>query len=59
VQQIPGGFERLQTQVCTKMAESHIIPGAGHWLPQEQPDKAAALMLRFLRAWRLPDRDQG
>jgi pimeloyl-ACP methyl ester carboxylesterase len=50
VQQIPGGFERLQTQVRTKMAESHIIPGAGHWLPQEQPDKAAALMLRFLRA---------
>jgi pimeloyl-ACP methyl ester carboxylesterase len=50
VQQIPGGLERLQTQICTRMTESHIIPGAGHWLPQEQPDKAAALMLRFLRA---------
>jgi pimeloyl-ACP methyl ester carboxylesterase len=41
-----------QAEISVKLPSgitSHIVPGAGHWLPQEQPEKAAALMLRFLR----------
>jgi pimeloyl-ACP methyl ester carboxylesterase len=31
------------------MRGCHLIPGAGHWVQQEQPEKTAALLLDFLR----------
>ena len=50
VYQRPGAFERMQQSVCTRMADSHLLDGAGHWVQQEQPEAVASLLLDFLRA---------
>ena len=49
VYQKPGDFERMQGTACTQMRGCHLVPGAGHWVQQEQPEKTAALLLDFLR----------
>jgi pimeloyl-ACP methyl ester carboxylesterase len=38
VYQIPGAFDKMQQQACTRMLGCHLIPGAGHWVQQEQPE---------------------
>jgi pimeloyl-ACP methyl ester carboxylesterase len=38
VHQIPGAFDKMQQQACTRMLGCHLIPGAGHWVQQEQPE---------------------
>ena len=47
IYQRPGDFERMQTQVCTRMEECHLIAGAGHWVQQEQAEKVAQLLTAF------------
>lgn len=47
--QTPGAFERMQGQACTRMIACHIVPGAGHWVQQEQPAATVAHILDFLR----------
>jgi pimeloyl-ACP methyl ester carboxylesterase len=47
VYQVPGVYERMQTEVCTKMSASHLINGAGHWVMQEQPGRVSELLLDF------------
>ena len=47
--QRPGAFERMQQSACTDMRGTHLIPGAGHWVQQEQPEQVTALLLPFLR----------
>jgi pimeloyl-ACP methyl ester carboxylesterase len=49
VYQNPGALERLQKTVCTKMAGTHLVEGAGHWVQQEQPEAVSALLVDFLR----------
>jgi pimeloyl-ACP methyl ester carboxylesterase len=49
VYQNPGALERLQKTVCTKMAGTHLVDGAGHWVQQEQPEAVSALLVDFLR----------
>ena len=39
----------MQYKACTRMRGCHLIPGAGHWVQQEQPEKTSALLLDFLR----------
>jgi pimeloyl-ACP methyl ester carboxylesterase len=46
--QVPGALERLRDEVMTRSAGVHLIPGAGHWVQQEQPDAVSRLLLRFL-----------
>jgi pimeloyl-ACP methyl ester carboxylesterase len=48
IHQFPGAFERMQSSVCTRMAGCHLVPGAGHWVQQEQPARTAGLLLDFL-----------
>jgi pimeloyl-ACP methyl ester carboxylesterase len=48
--QSPGAYERMRDEVCTRMLGSHLLPGAGHWVQQEQPERVAELLLEFLRA---------
>jgi len=48
VHQVPGAIERMQKVACTQMKEIHLIPGAGHWVQQEQPDEVNRLLLSFL-----------
>ncbi len=47
--QRPGNFERMQGGACTRMLGCHLIPGAGHWVQQEQPAEVSRLLLDFLR----------
>ena len=50
VHQKPGEFERMQAHGLADMRGCHLVPGAGHWVMQEQPAATAALMLNFLRS---------
>ncbi|HTM61752.1 MAG TPA: alpha/beta hydrolase [Burkholderiales bacterium] len=50
IYQKPGEFERMQTSVCTDFRGAHLVPGAGHWVQQEQPERTAELLINFLRA---------
>lgn len=50
VYQRPGDVERMQSHACTRMLGCHLIPGAGHWVQQEQAAETARLLLEFLAA---------
>jgi pimeloyl-ACP methyl ester carboxylesterase len=49
VYQTPGAQEAMRTKICTQMRGFELVEGAGHWVQQEQPEKACELILRFLR----------
>jgi pimeloyl-ACP methyl ester carboxylesterase len=49
VYQRPGAVERMQESACTRMAGVHLLPGAGHWVQQEQPEAVTRLLIDFLR----------
>ncbi|MCA4919469.1 MAG: alpha/beta hydrolase, partial [Roseomonas sp.] len=44
----PGAFERMQGIACTRMAAAHLVPGAGHWVQQEQPARTVELLKELL-----------
>ena len=48
--QSPGTYERMQEAVCSRMLGCHLVPGAGHWVQQEQPQQVTELLLEFLHA---------
>lgn len=48
IHQSPGAFEKMQRQTCTALRQVSLIPQAGHWVQQEQPDAVIASLLRFL-----------
>ena len=48
VYQSPGAVETMQTRACADMRGCHLVPGAGHWVQQEQPEAVSDLLLRFL-----------
>ena len=48
IHQKPGAFETMQNQACTDMKGCHLIPGAGHWVQQEQPGVVQEYLLSFL-----------
>lgn len=50
VYQAPGALEKMQQTVCTRMLDCHLLPGAGHWVQQEQPEAVVDRLLRFLAA---------
>lgn len=45
--QVPGAFGNLG-RVCADLRGRHLVPGAGHWVQQEQPAAVTALLLDFL-----------
>jgi pimeloyl-ACP methyl ester carboxylesterase len=45
--QSPGVFEHLG-QACADLRGQHLIPGAGHWVQQEQAPAVTELLLDFL-----------
>lgn len=49
VYQNPGDFEKMQHEVCTRMAGTHLVDGAGHWVQQEQPEQVTRLLVQFVR----------
>ena len=49
VYQKPGDFEAMQARACADLRSCHLVPGAGHWVQQEQPGATVAHVLEFLR----------
>jgi pimeloyl-ACP methyl ester carboxylesterase len=43
----PGAFDRMQS-VCTQLRICLILPGAGHWVQQEQVEAVNRLLLEFV-----------
>jgi len=48
VYQSPGAFETMQERACSRFLGAELIPGAGHWVQQEQPEATVAALVRFL-----------
>ena len=48
VRQSPGALEKMQTQACTRLKGVHMLPGAGHWVQQEQPAAVNRVLLEFI-----------
>jgi pimeloyl-ACP methyl ester carboxylesterase len=46
--QEPGSFEAMRDRACSNFVGSHLIDDAGHWAPQEQPEKVSRLLLDFV-----------
>jgi pimeloyl-ACP methyl ester carboxylesterase len=49
VYQRPGSLEAMQTTACTRFGGLHLVPHAGHWVQQEQPDALVELLTRFVK----------
>lgn len=49
VYQKPGEFEAMQARGCTDMRDCRLIPGAGHWVQQEQPAAVLGTLLPFIQ----------
>ena len=45
--QKPGDLQRMRG-ACTRFCGMHVVPGAGHWVQQEQPDAVLQLLRGFL-----------
>ena len=48
IQQSPGALEEMQGTSCTDLRFIELIPGAGHWVQQEQPEAVVRHLGRFL-----------
>jgi pimeloyl-ACP methyl ester carboxylesterase len=48
IYQTPGALEAMQSEACSRMSDCHLLPGAGHWVQQEQPEQVIRLLLAFL-----------
>ena len=48
-QSVDEAFETMQKAACTQLQGVHLVPGAGHWVQQEQPQRVNELLLAFLR----------
>ena len=47
--QSPGTLERMQAQACTDFRGIDLVPGAGHWVQQEQPEAVADILLQHVQ----------
>lgn len=45
--QMPGALDKLSS-ICKNFKGVKLIPGAGHWVQQEQPEKLAEIIGQFL-----------
>lgn len=59
VYQKPGDFEAMQSTACADLRGCHLVPGAGHWVQQEQPEATVELVLEFLRGQDAARRREG
>ena len=50
IHQRPGALERMPKTGFSRMRDVHLIPGAGHWVQQEQPEEVCRRLLAFLQA---------
>ena len=50
VHQTPGALETMQTKACMDFRAAHLLPGAGHWVQQEQSEAVARLLVEAVSA---------
>ena len=50
IHQRPGAFAAMQAGACADLRGCHLLPGAGHWVQQEQAEAVNRLLLGFLQA---------
>jgi pimeloyl-ACP methyl ester carboxylesterase len=50
IHQFPGALRRMQQEACADMRAVHLVPDAGHWVQQEQPEAVVRYLLDFCRA---------
>ena len=48
IHQVPGALDAMQTDVCMDFRACHLVPGAGHWVQQEQATEVNRHLLDFL-----------
>ncbi|MDE2005013.1 MAG: alpha/beta fold hydrolase [Rhodospirillales bacterium] len=46
--QVPGAVEAMDGRGCSDLRGCHLIPGAGHWVQQEQPEAVLTHLQTFL-----------
>jgi len=49
IHQKPGTLDAMQTKACARFEGLHLVPDAGHWVQQEQPEAVAHLLVQFLK----------
>ena len=49
IYQVPGSIEAMRDKACSAMTDVHLLPGAGHWVQQEQAQAVSDLLLSFLQ----------
>jgi pimeloyl-ACP methyl ester carboxylesterase len=47
--QTPGALTAMRTTACAELQAVHLVPGAGHWVQQEQSEIVNDLLTAFLR----------
>ena len=52
IYQSPGAFEAMQSLACSDLRSCNLIPDAGHWVQQEQPEVVVDKLLAFLAGLR-------
>lgn len=50
IHQRPGALEKMESQACTNVRSIHLLPGAGHWVQQEQAATVARLLVEAASA---------
>jgi pimeloyl-ACP methyl ester carboxylesterase len=48
--QSPGALEAMQSSACTNLRGVHLVDGADHSIPEEQPERVNMLLLGFCRS---------
>jgi pimeloyl-ACP methyl ester carboxylesterase len=48
VHQSPGALAAMETRLSTDWRGIHLVPGAGHWVQQEQPEAVLGHLHAFL-----------
>jgi pimeloyl-ACP methyl ester carboxylesterase len=48
VRQAPGAYEAMH-EACTRLVGIHLVDGAGHSVPEEQPQKVSRLLINFIQ----------
>jgi pimeloyl-ACP methyl ester carboxylesterase len=54
VHQFPAAFDKMQQQACTRILACHLIPDAGHWVQQEQPEAVLQHLFDFFERAEIP-----
>jgi pimeloyl-ACP methyl ester carboxylesterase len=48
VRRSPGALKAMQQVACTRLLGVHLVDGAGHSIPEEQPERVNRLLINFL-----------